>query len=153
RTANRSLATDDHNVAWLDLPRFDGGKAGFLAIEYSGWPSHLERFQSCHLGHGAVGRQVAMQDHNVPRGMQWPVHWQNERLFSPVDAVNVAQVFPQGFAGYRQTIAMEQAGFQEGLKDRGRATGFVKVMHDVAASWLEVSQVRDFRPDAVKIGQ
>src|SRR5207249_2948338 len=102
------------------------------------------------LGDGAVGRQVALQDLDVPGRLQRVGERTHDRL-PRRETWQLLHVLTYRAAGHGEAVAVQQPLVEEHAHHGRDPADGVKILHDVRAARLEVGQERHAVAHALKI--
>ena len=139
RSALRSLAANDDDVAFLDRAVEDRFQRLLFALEHDGFAFETQTFLAGDLADCASGSEVAVEDDEVTVLFDRVVERADDLLALRI-RFHVRQRLGHGFAGDGEAIAVEQAGVEQRLHERADAADGDERAHAVFAAGLEVGE-------------
>ena len=151
RSANRALIADHHHIPFADLFGEDRGEGLLLALEHPGRAGEHRRFHTTDLRHAALAGEVALEDGQVPLGVERVTQRPNHVLAGGWFGGDLRQHLPEGAAFHGAAVAVKQARIEQQPHHLGDATGPVQIHGHVTAAWLEVADHRHPLADDLEI--
>src|SRR5215470_79423 len=141
RTATRSLAADHYDITGLHRSAQDRGGCALFALEDACPALEALALLPGDLGDGALGSEVAVEDHEMAGFLQRSSQWMNNALSAHIHR-HVFQILLHGVAGHGEAIRVQKTALQQHLHQRLDAADRDQVRHEVTAARLEVRQHR-----------
>ena len=111
----------------------------FFGIEHARPALEAQALLACNFCNRALGREISVQDHQVAVFLDRIAQGPHDRLTVRICA-DAAKILGQRRAGYREAIAVQQAGIQQGFHQRLDAADRDQLRHRIPAAGPQIRQ-------------
>src|SRR5262249_32124745 len=148
RTAAGSFVPDDDDVASLNLAALEPAEHLLLGVVDPGGARKALALLAGDLGHGALGREVAVENLDVTGPFDRFLERRHDVLPGS-ECWRLGKVPGKGSPGDGHAVAVEQPALEEIPHDGGRAADAMQVLLDVSAARFQIREVGHAVADAL----
>ena len=138
RATLRPFVADHNHVSGFDLLAGDGCHGRLLGIKNASRPAMCQALMATDLHHTALGRDIAVQDHQAASLLQRMIERRDHRLARCL--FRGVRFFPESAPGHGHGRSVGELAVEQALRNHRNAAGLVDVSRHIFARGFQIRQ-------------